>query len=489
MSNVDLSALRLDPAPMARRPRGPRVLVAVALALVLGVGATFVWPLLHPGRAVRMAAVRSVPIAGSASTAATAEAVGWVEADPFPVVVRPLVAGRIESIAVLEGATVTAGETVVAKLAGAPLLAAKERAAASCAERERMADAAAAALALAVARREQCAEPRRTAAAARADLAGREAKLAVATAAATKARAEARGASAAATAQEQLAAAGSSNDVALARARAAAEAAAAAATAAEAEATGAANERDATAAIAALADELAARPVDLDGAVKVAEADLQRAKANCNVGRTDLAIAERELGWATVTAPVSGVVQRLLAQPGSPTGPDGDGILSIYDPAHLRARIDVPLGSITGVAPDQEVELRSEVTGATVVKGIVQRIQHEADLLKNTLQVKVRIVDPPPIWRPEMLCRARFLGGRAPTTASSPAMAFLVPKAALRDGAVFVFDPARRVARVVPVTKVEERGDDVVVHGDLSPAQRVVLGPVAADETIREEAP
>ena len=99
MNNVDLSALRIDDsgAKVPRRPLGPRLLAFAALALVLGVAATFVWPLLRPARAVRMAAVRAAAATTEASVP-IAEAVGWVEADPFPVIVRPLVAGRIESI-------------------------------------------------------------------------------------------------------------------------------------------------------------------------------------------------------------------------------------------------------------------------------------------------------------------------------------------------------------------------------------------------------
>jgi hypothetical protein len=142
------------------------------------------------------------------------------------------------------------------------------------------------------------------------------------------------------------------------------------------------------------------------------------------------------------------------------------------------------MGAIT---VDQEVELRSEVTGQTVVRGVVQRIQHEADLLKNTLQVKVRIVDPPPLWRPETLCRARFLGSAAAPAAAAQT-AFVVPKTALHGSNVFVFDPQRQRARAIAVTKVVEQGDDVVVRGELSVTQKVVLVPVADGDAIREEA-
>jgi len=488
VTKIDLDALRIG-APPARLPRrswGPRLLSIAAILLLLAVAGTFAYPVVWPGRLVPMANVRAVVIVGPA-TAPLAEAVGWVEADPFATVVHSLVAGRVESIEVLEGATVTAGETVIAKLASAPLQAAVERAEASCRERERMVDAANAAHELAVARLAQNKDARLAASEARAALAAAEVALVTARGAIDRARAEARTTAASATAQEELHRAGSGNTVALERARAAAAAAEAAVKAAEATAVSATAERGAAKQRVDLAEDLVADPVDLKGAVAVTLAEKQRARANCDAGRAELAIAKRELAWAVVKAPVSGVVLRLTSHPGADAGPGTDGILSIYDPSHLRARIDVPLGSMGSITVDQEVELRSEVTGNTIVKGTVQRVQHEADLLKNTLQVKVRLLDPPPLWRPETLCRARFLSPTKPADANATTSAFVVPKAALQGDRVFVFDPQRSRVRGVPVTKITDQGDDVVVKGDLSVTQRVALQPVTDNETIRDE--
>ncbi|HEX5050719.1 MAG TPA: HlyD family efflux transporter periplasmic adaptor subunit [Planctomycetota bacterium] len=487
MNPIDLSALRMtSEAPaMPRRPLGPRLLTLAALLLLLGVVLSFAWPLLRPVRAVAMAPVRSADAPGAASTTAVAEAVGWVEADPFPVVVRPLVAGRIESILVLEGAQVKAGVTVVATLADAALQAACERAQAITGERQAAHAAARAALGQARARREQNADARRAVAGARLATAEAEARLAAADGARDRSSAEARGARAALQAQEQLLASGSSNPVALERARADAAAADAVSAAARAEATAAQSAHAAAAAALALAEELAANTVDLDWAVQLAEAEVEKAKAASNTAAAELAIAEREWRWAkAVLAPCDGVVLRLLASPGAATGPDAEGILMLYDPGHLRARIDVPLGSLLGIHAGQDVQLRSEVTGAQIVHGVVQRLQHESDLLKNTLQVKIELQDPPPLWRPETLCRARFLGGDS--AAAAPANVFLVPKAALRSGMVFVFDPTRGTARAVAAALVEEQADGVVVRGELSVTQHVILDPVADGERVQE---
>ena len=52
MTNVDLSALRIDDAPAVapKRPIGPKLLVSAVLLLTVTVAATFLWPLVSPPR-------------------------------------------------------------------------------------------------------------------------------------------------------------------------------------------------------------------------------------------------------------------------------------------------------------------------------------------------------------------------------------------------------------------------------------------------------
>lgn len=487
MSQVDLSALRMQPeaVPAHKPPVGPRLLLAAIVLLALAVALSFAWPLLRPLREVRMAPVRTAAAAAGVATTAIAEAAGWIEPDPFPTLVRPLVGGRIEAIPVLEGTAVEAGKTVVARLASASLLAARDRAAAVATERERELEVASRESANAEAELTQKAELRLATIEARTAVAAAQGKLATARGALERAAADATAARAAAQAQEQLAEAGGSYPVALVRARAAASAADATAAAAAKEAEAMAAELAAAQARRQLADELLAAPLALQTRAAAAEAARAKAEAALASARVELAIAERELGWTEVLAPMTGVVMKLLAAPGGLTGPEGDPILAIYDPAKLRARIDVPLGSVAGIHDGQQVEVRSEVLGSTPVHGVVQRVQRESDLLKNTLQVKVGLLDPPALLRPETLCRARFLGGKD-AEAASTVQAFVVPKAALQDGKVFRYDPAARCARAVAVTVLQPQGDDVVVQGELSAAMRVILEAVKDGEAVRE---
>mgnify|MGYP002623917435 FL=1 len=234
----------------------------------------------------------------------------------------------------------------------------------------------------------------------------------------------------------------------------------------------------------AIADEVLADPRDLAGAVRKTRAEVEKARAERDAARVELEIAEREHAWAEVRAPVDGVVMKLLAAPGDEVG----ALVSLYYPANMQARIDVPLSSVAGVRVGQDVEVRSEVLGGKAARGIVLRVQRESDLLKNTLQVKVRLIEPDPILRPETLVRARFLAPREEEGVRGPRL-ILLPKGARRGDAVCVIDPAVCRARRIPVQTSGAQGDDVLVTGDLSVTQRLILDAVEEGERVKGRQP
>lgn len=488
MSNVDLSALRMRPdaaAPVPRRPLGPRLASWCAVAGALVLAASFAWPLLRPVREVAMVQPRAAATeASAAASRVLAEAAGWIEPEPFAVEVAPLVNGRVEEVLVLEGAEVKRGETVLARLASASLSAAFERAEAAVAVRERELEAARQAHATAQLVRDQNAELRTRAVDAGRAVAMAEERLAKARGELGAATAERAAAAATLEGQQALAQAGGTYPVALAKARAALDAAEAVVMARGAEVAAMERQLLAEQTALALAEELARMPVGLEGALAEASRAMQVAEAALQQAGAELMIARRELDWTTVRAPVDGVVLRRIAQPGTETGPGGQAIVSLYDPKRLQARIDVPLASIGTVRVGQPVELRSEVLGNRTVAGVVDRVQRESDLLKNTLQVKVRITDPDPILRPETLCRARFLG-EAEDGKVAVRQAFVVPRSALAGTSLRVFDAGSGVARLVPVEVVAEQGDEVTVTGELSPAHLLVTEAVAEGERIQ----
>lgn len=148
----------------------------------------------------------------------------------------------------------------------------------------------------------------------------------------------------------------------------------------------------------------------LDGA----QASVQSAKAVVQEMQSLRDQAALELERTIIRAPISGYVQQRHRAPGDKVAvmmddPYSAHILHMYDPDRLQVRVDVPLADAAHVFPGQRCEVVVEVLPDRVFAGEVIRITHRADLQKNTLQMKVRVIEPSPMLRPEMLARVRFL--------------------------------------------------------------------------------
>lgn len=203
-----------------------------------------------------------------------------------------------------------------------------------------------------------------------------------------------------------------------------------------------------------------------------------------------LAQAELALERTRVLAPADGRVLRLIAAPGQKKmigmdDEDSATIAILYDPARLQVRVDVPLADAAGLGVGQRARIRSSLLPDEGFDGEVTRILGEADLQRNTLQAKVRILDPDDKLRPEMLCRVEFLetavtgraGGAAAVGAddSSGALAVYVPEQAIRDGAVWICDPdSRRVTRREVVPHEETRDGQRRLESGVRPGEWVV---------------
>ena len=508
---ADLELLgRAQAAPVDAAPRRKGAFV-VGLVVVLGV---LVWafllvrPYLGSPRHVMTAAVRVEKGAGRRTSAV--EATGWLEPDPFPVVVRPLVEGVVERLEVVEGQDVVAGQTVIARLRNVELEAVAEtssrravRVAAQLPEVQADLAQAEGLLAQRIELRRDVARFEGEIRTAKAERALAQAEVAVAEHEEVALRAELAG-------QDALLAQNGGTPVTRAKAAAAVETAQATVAARRA----AVEKSDAAVAAAeaqlALAKEAFAEPVALRAAVATTKARLAAAEADLRLAETERDVALRQVALLEVRAPVSGRVLWRNAEPGSSAGPGGrrmggaegdvsapgggsSGTLaSLYDPARIQARIDVPLASVAGVGAGQDAELRVETVPGRVFHGVVSRVVSQADPLKNTLQVKVRISDPDPaLLKPEMLVRARFLAVSPAADAPAAATArVLVPKASVRSGAVFVFDPrAGGRARRVPVKVVAEEGDVAEVTGDVGATNVVILDPVEDGDRVTEDMP
>lgn len=169
-----------------------------------------------------------------------------------------------------------------------------------------------------------------------------------------------------------------------------------------------------------------------DAAVAAASVQAQQAELDLRQRGTrpdEIAIAQAEVAQAhaqlaraqwrrqacRLVAPRAGVVLDRLVQPGewialnSNQMPPG-AVATIFDPHAVQAWADVNQRDIGRVREGQVVHLTTDAQADRTIAGVVARILPKANLQKNTVQVKIRIPDPPADLRPETSVRVSFLG-------------------------------------------------------------------------------
>jgi len=147
--------------------------------------------------------------------------------------------------------------------------------------------------------------------------------------------------------------------------------------------------------------------------------------------------AKLRLERMEIRSPIDGVVMGRLTEPGSKVvimsdNPGSARVLSLYDPSRLQVRVDVPLAEAAKIGVGQATEIVAEVLPDRTFSGAVTRVLHEANIQKNTLEVKVSITDPDPRLRPEMLARARFLA-KTEAAAGGERQRVFAPEGAVRN--------------------------------------------------------
>jgi len=201
--------------------------------------------------------------------------------------------------------------------------------------------------------------------------------------------------------------------------------------------------------------------------------------------------AQLELDRMTVRAPAPGRVWRLWASPGSRLFPgmaqdhsrDGSTVVTMYQPGKLQVRVDVRFDDLPQVMPGQPALIEIPAVGQPL-SGEVLFASSLADIQKNTLEVKVAIIDPPEVLKPEMLVDVTFLAPEPP----EPAMAaerqqhLFVPKRLVRQGEtgpfVWVADQTAGVARRTPIETGSRGGSEMIeVTRGLTITSRLIVTP------------
>ncbi|MHC4491189.1 MAG: efflux RND transporter periplasmic adaptor subunit [Planctomycetota bacterium] len=426
-SPVDLNKLRIDDSSSPSRSRVGVVLLVVLLPvafvggwLVRGSGGgTIAGPVIVRTETVRAGTARSSRTDGFGEG-------GWIEVPSYhPIVVSALVPGRVDELLVLEGSRVAKGQ-VVARLYGKDLERDFRRAEAEVGE-------AGARLALLRAgyRKEEVAK-------ARVDVARLEEEVKLA-------------------------------EKVLARTR-------------ELVPTGAASREDldrhASALEVARAHVEAAREElgRLEAGFRVEEVK----QAEATLARTEAArdLAEARLSYTDVKSPAAGVVMERYVTPGTWLTAADPRVVAVYDPEDLQVRVDVRQTNRTQVFVGQKVKISTEAEPGRTYPGEVIRVEPVADFKKNTIQAKIRILEPSESLHPEMICRVRFAAAVSEVASEGDPVITVPAGAIVREGRkslVFLVRDGR--ARRTEIRTGAETGGRLAVEAGLSKGDRVVLEP------------
>ena len=228
---------------------------------------------------------------------------------------------------------------------------------------------------------------------------------------------------------------------------------------------------------------------------KINKVELERLATDARIRKAQTELARKKLALerTVIRAPADGIILHRHASPGKKRRLQGDDpksavIVELYNPEKLQARIDVPLSEAASLKLGQPVALATDLLPDMSFEGEVTRIMGEADIQRNTLQAKVRLLKPDVRLRPEMLVRAEFYptsepGSRtgSPTTGNSRRLTLFAPAEALldrtRDSArVWVVENDRALLRILQLGS-EEREQHVQVLDGLQPGDRVILPP------------
>jgi RND family efflux transporter MFP subunit len=465
--NVDLRQLavrRENPpaAAAARRPRRWLTRIVLPAAVLLGFLAVTAWAArdsLLPSRSVTVVPVLATRGEVSHEGEPLFQAAGWVEPRPTPILVPALAEGVVDKLLVVEGQDVKAGETV-ATLIDADAKFALQAAEADLRLRQAELKSAQATRAAAAVNLEKPAHLRAALAEAEAELAHEQGHLAELPFQARAAEAKLRLARRELETVKSLRPGNLVADISVVRSQ---------------------NEVDllefsveelkahlarAEKHVEALQEKCGALRLRLELKTEErrqhadAEAQVEAAEARVRQARVALDASSLRLERTAVKAPAAGRVLYLQARPGARVmgtsavgGMDATTVVGLYDPARLQVRADVRLEDVPRVRPGQRVRIETPAAPGGPVHGEVLFPTSQADVQKNTLQVKVAIDNPPATLRPDMLVQVTFLAAASSHAAKdqSPLLRLLVPRPLVENAGdkpfVWVADQAAGVAR------------------------------------------
>ncbi|SEP58277.1 efflux RND transporter periplasmic adaptor subunit [Thalassovita taeanensis] len=167
--------------------------------------------------------------------------------------------------------------------------------------------------------------------------------------------------------------------------------------------------------------ELAARGIASVSKQELAEQALSAAKAEQDRSQAVLLKAEDARSFATLVAPVNGVVTQAFAEAGTVVS-SGQAVVRLAGTARREAVIDLPESAIEALGRNAAFDIRLRSSPTIRTSGRVSEIEPVADTATRTRRVHLELADQPEAMRLGALVLVRLTGGgeqivSMPTTA------------------------------------------------------------------------
>ncbi len=134
---------------------------------------------------------------------------------------------------------------------------------------------------------------------------------------------------------------------------------------------------------------------------------VDQARGRYEVARASLDQSETLLGYATITAPFSGIITRRDVDPGALIQANS-AILGLMDFSKVRLQVAVPELEASRVAVGQPVQVTTENLPGMHFDGKVTRFAYALDAVSRTMLAEVMLDNPELRLRPGMLVTARM---------------------------------------------------------------------------------
>lgn len=211
----------------------------------------------------------------------------------------------------------------------------------------------------------------------------------------------------------------------------------------------------------------------------ISAAALDKAKADFEAAQASRGQAGVSVGYATVTAPISGVVAQRLIEQGETAAP-GRPLLTIYDPNGLRVTASIPQYQLPQMRAVKEAKVEFPDLGQWVDAKAVALLP-TADAATHVSQVRVGLPADLKNVIPGMFARVHFVIGRA--------QRMTVPAGAVvrRGEVAAVYVQNEQSALSLRQLRLGEMsgGNEIEVLAGLASGERVVLDPIKAGIVLK----